>query len=501
MKLLMSRKIVPIPQTILLIIGVALGVLAILSVNSLLVNFKRGLELTLLGSVPNIKVSVKESESSILDKIIADLNANKKVDVINEVLTIQGKATVYSLKQGDGVFGNKRDTDFIMHGIKIYDIGHYTSLLTAGDLSQNVRVELSEKIREGLIIYADELAKINDDPKLHNKIYEDNSLDGRSYNLEDLKDMIAKGSYDNYDAEMLYRMERAILSSVGSNFAIEIENIISDRQDINSLAYSDRRVLINDGFAKSIFTMPTGKIRFEINALNDENWIKEPPEKIFLTTGGIFKQGFGGGGNATIFVSLDKMASVFGILPRANEIFVKLKNPYDAKTFTEMLKNRWGSKVDITNWISENKAIFSFIFLLRILIFLVLSMIVLVSAFGITAQLYMTVFEKERHIAVLKAIGATSGDVAQIFTMYSIFVGLCGTVLGILGAYIAAFYSTKLQGDWVSVLFNTEKIVIDISTWDIILTFLIVTILCFLAAIIPAKKASETNPIHGLNLN
>jgi len=129
MKILMSRKIVPIQQSIYLVIGISLGVLALLSVNSLFINYKTGLELTLLGSVPNVRVQLKNSDSNMIEKITNDLNLDENVVLINEVLMLSGKIRAYSLKRGDGVFGNKKDIEFIMYGIRIYDIGYYINLL------------------------------------------------------------------------------------------------------------------------------------------------------------------------------------------------------------------------------------------------------------------------------------------------------------------------------------------------------------------------------------
>ena len=505
MKLLMTRKIVPFSQSIYLILGVALGVLALLTINSLFLNYKRGLEITLLGSVPNVKVSLENINAHEQKKLIQEVKSDTQVDSINEVLTIQGKARAYSLKPGDGVFGYKKDVDFVMHGIKIFDIGHYI-LLVDRDAQSNPPIgnekNIHDKIREGLIAYREKLVAINQDPILHNKICGE-PIEGRQYCIDDIDTLINKPNYEPQDAKLLYSMERCISSSVGTTFALDLENVIFDRNDLNSLAYSDYgvwRVLINDGFSQSILTQPAGKIKFEINAITNQDKIEKIPEKIFLTTGGVFKQGFLGGGSATIFISMDKMAESFGIIPEANEIFIKLNDPYQAQKYAENLKAKWGGKLEVTDWITANKTIFSFILLLKTLLFIVLFMIILVSTFGISAQLFMTVYEKERHVSILKAIGASSSDIVFIFMLYSTIVGIVGTALGISGAFGVSYLTTKLQGEWISDLLNTDKIIINISSFDIVLILSVVTGLCLLAAIIPAKRAAETDPIHGLNL-
>jgi len=56
--------------------------------------------------------------------------------------------------------------------------------------------------------------------------------------------------------------------------------------------------------------------------------------------------------------------------------------------------------------------------------------IVLVAAFGITSALITFVVQKTREIGMLKALGATSGQVMWLFLSQSLLVGLLGVGAG-----------------------------------------------------------------------
>ena len=358
---------------------------------------------------------------------------------------------------------------------------------------------MHKTIQKGLSAYKKKLIEIEYEENLHNKLCAP-PLSGRNYTIKDIDNLLSRKNYDEQDLKLLTSIERCISACVNTKFAFDIEEIIYSKTDLYSIAYSDKRILINDGFCKSILTQPAGKLRFEINSIDSIIKNIKIPEKIFFTTGGVFKQGLLGGDKATIIISMDKMASIFNLDSKPNEIFIKLKDPYKSKQYADYLKKKWGNKIDVIDWISANNTTFLFITFLKVLLFIILFMIILVSAFGISAQLFITVFEKEKHIAVLKAIGATSTDIVLIFITYSLYIGFSGVLFGVIGGYIVSYYSTMLQGEWIQDLLNSEKILINISMNDIIFIFLSVLLLCIFAAIIPAKKAAKTDPIIGLNV-
>ena len=65
--------------------------------------------------------------------------------------------------------------------------------------------------------------------------------------------------------------------------------------------------------------------------------------------------------------------------------------------------------------------------------FIILILIIVVAAFSIVATLVMMVNEKNKEIAILKSMGATSGAVMRIFMLQGLVIGIVGTLLGLAG--------------------------------------------------------------------
>ena len=66
----------------------------------------------------------------------------------------------------------------------------------------------------------------------------------------------------------------------------------------------------------------------------------------------------------------------------------------------------------------------------KMVMFIILTLIVLVAAFGIASTLFMVVMEKTKDIAILKSMGATGRSIMRIFVMEGIIIGMFGTVVG-----------------------------------------------------------------------
>ena len=62
---------------------------------------------------------------------------------------------------------------------------------------------------------------------------------------------------------------------------------------------------------------------------------------------------------------------------------------------------------------------------------LVLALIIVVAAFTVIATLIMVVLDKKKEIAVLKAMGASDGDLLRTFLYQGAIIGLIGTTIGL----------------------------------------------------------------------
>ena len=499
MKLLMARRIVPLKQTFFLVLGVALGVASLLSVNSLFTNYQKGWELSLMGTNPLVLMTLQNDGPEGAD-IMTELQRHPQIEAVNQALIIRGKARTFRLDTVDGAFRYKREKDFVMYGIKLFDIGHYTSKVMDDSVESNTRQLFQIKIKEGLRAYKTQLDRIQGNTDLHDQLCSP-PIGGQEYSAHDVERLIQKDLLEAQDVGLAKKMERCIAASMDFKHALNLAEGVDDLSHLPRLSYTKRQVLLNENFLHLMGGgLPGETLRVELKSITEGPPNLKLPERVYFEVAGSVEQALLGTDEATFILSLDKMIDFLGVPLKPNSILIKPQDPYASQELARQLRDKWTSGVIVTDWISENQSDLALLLFLKNLILIILSMIIVVSAFGISAQLYMTVFEKEKHIALLKAVGASSSDIMLIFLLYSGLVGVSGVALGLCGAFLTSFYASGLKNEFIFEYLNIDEFSVHISMADVGSIFVVVVFLCVLAAAIPAKKAADTNPITGLNL-
>ncbi|WP_318342842.1 ABC transporter permease [Flagellimonas baculiformis] len=118
--------------------------------------------------------------------------------------------------------------------------------------------------------------------------------------------------------------------------------------------------------------------------------------------------------------------------------------------------------------------------------------ILIVAGFGIYNIMNMTVNEKIREIAILKAMGFDGKDIIQIFLTQSVIIGILGGVAGILLGYLVSLLVSHIPFKIASL----ETLPITYRTGDYVMAFIFGLITTFIAGYLPAKKASQVDPVE-----
>ena len=178
---------------------------------------------------------------------------------------------------------------------------------------------------------------------------------------------------------------------------------------------------------------------------------------------------------------------------------IYLKNPYEADTLKEKLIENLGSFYVIRSWIDLNKPLFHALELEKLGLFFILLLMVLVASFNITSLLFVKVKEKVKDIAILRTFGMNSRGILVIFLLVGLSIGVAGGLLGILNAYILAFFINKYKLIRVSEeVYMMSYIPAHIKLKDVLLTFGGTLILSFISSLIPALHAAREKVIEVL---
>ena len=193
------------------------------------------------------------------------------------------------------------------------------------------------------------------------------------------------------------------------------------------------------------------------------------------------------------YVHVKTLQRLLGRPGEVNELVVKVKDVDEAVRIARALEEETG--YEARSW---QEAYSNFLQLFKIqktITYLVVGAILLVSAFGIFNILMMTVLEKKRDIAILKAMGYTSGDITMVFLIQGLIIGAVGVLLGSILAYGLQEYLSSVEMDLEGLL-RAKGFILDRSPLYYVGGAFFALVFTLAASIHPARKASRLDPVE-----
>jgi len=114
-------------------------------------------------------------------------------------------------------------------------------------------------------------------------------------------------------------------------------------------------------------------------------------------------------------------------------------------------------------------------------------MSLLVCAVGISNSMLMSVTERFREIGTMKCLGALDSFIVRLFLIESVVLGVLGSVAGALLGHVSGLLLYSWKGGWDL----AAKLNWGAMLMYLLLSVLIGTVIAFLAAILPAKRAAQ----------
>jgi lipoprotein-releasing system permease protein len=206
-------------------------------------------------------------------------------------------------------------------------------------------------------------------------------------------------------------------------------------------------------------------------------------------------------------VQMTDAARLFRLNDRVTGLRLALKNPQRAPATVRAVAQALGGNFYVKDWTMDHEIFFRSIESMKKMMFIILFMIVGVAAFNIVATLVMIVKEKQTDIAILRTLGAGPPNILLTFAVQGVLIGLGGTLLGaFLGKVLSDHLGTIVGA--LERLFDTQFIdarvyfISDLPTYvegsDVLQICGVAFVLCALATIYPAWRASRTAPAQAL---
>ena len=148
---------------------------------------------------------------------------------------------------------------------------------------------------------------------------------------------------------------------------------------------------------------------------------------------------------------------------------------------------------EMSSWYRRVKDLFDVIFAF---LFLIVFVIVIMS---VVNTMSMAVLERTREIGTLRALGFKRRGVQWLFALESAFLGILGSIGGIILSCLGIFFVYVIEPTWIPPGM-TRGVPIDIKfvPGAMVLCFFFLLALCLVASFIPARRASRANIVDAL---
>ena len=208
-----------------------------------------------------------------------------------------------------------------------------------------------------------------------------------------------------------------------------------------------------------------------------------------LTVTGLLDLGSKFVNQRSAFVALTTAQALLGLPGGASAIDVSVHDIYAAEDIAQLIRASTG--VDADSWIQTNAQLFLAINAQRVANTTIRFFVGLAVAFGIAAVLIVSVVQKSKEIGILRAMGASRGQILRVFLLQGAALGLAGSLAGsALGAAAILLWSRLVLNPDGTPLFPLE---LDAQLFAV--AALLATLTGLVAAFVPALRGSRMDPV------
>ena len=208
-----------------------------------------------------------------------------------------------------------------------------------------------------------------------------------------------------------------------------------------------------------------------------------------LTVTGLVDLGNKGANQRIAYVALHTAQALLGLVGGASSIDVTVRDIYAAEEVAQVITASTGVQAD--SWIRTNEQFFIAINAQKIANTTIRVFVALAIALGIAAVLIVSVVQKSKEIGILRAMGASRGQILRVFLIEGAALGLAGSAFGSMIA-IAAILA---WGQFVTNPDGTPLFPIGMDPELFVASALVATLTGLASALLPALRGARLDPV------
>lgn len=213
----------------------------------------------------------------------------------------------------------------------------------------------------------------------------------------------------------------------------------------------------------------------------------------------VFESGMHEYDKSFAFIHLKNAQEILKMSDTVTGLEIRVAEIFNSWEISRRIGEELGYQYWARDWTRSHQNLFRALKLQKTVMFIILTLIILVAGFCITGTLIMTVIEKTKDIAILKAMGVTDASIRFIFVFKGMVIGVIGTVLGICFGFVVCALLERYQFvDLPQDVYYFSKLPVKLEAFDVMTIAISALAICFLATLYPARQASKLDPVEAI---
>ena len=192
-----------------------------------------------------------------------------------------------------------------------------------------------------------------------------------------------------------------------------------------------------------------------------------------------------------LIVSIGLARELLRYETEVSSVDIKIKDGADLSVAQNKIKSILGEDLIVKNRFEQQEDLYRMVNIEKWVTFFILGVILIIAVFNIVGSLTILIIEKNEDISILKSLGANNKTITRIFLSEGWIITMTGAIIGI--ALGLALCLLQQQFGLLALGSSSGQFVIDsypveVQFMDIILIFVTVNIVGFLAVLYPVNN-------------
>jgi len=211
-----------------------------------------------------------------------------------------------------------------------------------------------------------------------------------------------------------------------------------------------------------------------------------------LTISAIFDLGNKGANERSTFVALRTAQALSNLVGGVTTIDITVHDVYAADVIADSIQSEVGMQAN--SWIKSNAQFFTAVNAQKTSNTAIRGFVGLSVAFGIASVLVVSVIQRSKDIGILRAMGASQGQILRVFLLQGGLLGFFGAIVGsVLGGQgFILLHDLMRQAD------GTELFPLILESSLFVIAVVVATTTGVVAATVPALRAAKLDPVAAI---